>query len=173
MPLIRLECGSKKSNILFRRWKERTQQHPSFCRWYQHRAERGGRPRRREGTSESEVPSLEPVRGDNMKRESITVYDYDDKPRTIQLPDKDIRLIHVTILSGDETGYVQFDDNTILDFDASNCRMQSFYDGSYTVIGDDKLAQWIDWDPKGREFLQHARKSDIDAWNRRANDENM
>jgi hypothetical protein len=105
-----------------------------------------------------------------MKRESITVFDYDDKPRTMQLPDKGIRLIHVTILSGDETGYVQFDDNTIFDFDASDCRIQNFYDGSYTVTGDDMIARWLDWDPQGKEFLSHLRKQDM--WRIKENDPN-
>ena len=86
-----------------------------------------------------------------MKRTSMTVYDYDDRPKEIQLPDKDIKLLHVAILSGDETGYVQFEDGTILEFDASNCRCQSFYDGSYTVLGEEKIEDWIDWKPQAGE----------------------
>ena len=91
-----------------------------------------------------------------MKRTSMTVYDYDDRPKEIKLPDKDIKLLHVTILSGDETGYVQFEDGTILEFDSSNCRMKSFYDGSYTVTDENDLRKWFDYQPKGK-FLQHAR----------------
>ena len=94
-----------------------------------------------------------------MKRKSITVYDYDDRPTTIQLPDKKIRLLHVTVLSGDETGYVQFEDDTIQEFDASDCRIQSFYDGSYTVIDKEELAKWFDWVPEVKEFLSYERKS--------------
>lgn len=92
-----------------------------------------------------------------MKRTSMTVYDYNDDPQIIKLPDKEITLVHVCVLSGDETGYVQFSDNTIMEFDASTCRMQSFFDGSYTVIGDDNLAKWLDWEPKG-EMLSYKRK---------------
>ena len=98
-----------------------------------------------------------------MKRTSMTVYDYDDRPKEIQLPDKDIKLLHVVILSGDETGYVQFEDGTILEFDASNCRYQSFYDGSYTVSGDKKIEDWIDWKPKtGEGAYERMRMMDKD-----------
>lgn len=92
-----------------------------------------------------------------MKRERMVVFDYDDTPRTIELPDKDIALVHVTILSGDETGYVQFDDKTIMEFDASDCRMQNFYDGSYTITGEEDLEKWFDWEPEG-EMLSYKRK---------------
>lgn len=104
-----------------------------------------------------------------MKRERITIYDYDNKPKIIQLPDKDIRLIHVTILSGDETGYVQFDDNTIFDFDASDCRIQSYYDGSYTVTENDMLERWLDWDPQGKKHLSYSRNEDM--WRIMENDQ--
>lgn len=96
-------------------------------------------------------PSQEPVRGGKMKRTSMTVYDYVDRPKEIQLPDKDIKLLYVAILSGDETGYVQFEDGTILEFDASDSRWQDFFDGSYTVSGDKKIEEWIDWKPKEGE----------------------
>lgn len=123
---------------------------PSLC-WLvedkQHKgvgASGGGR-----GWSVSDTLSLEPVKGEGtVKRTSMIIYDYDDRPHEIQLPDKDIKLLHVTILSGDETGYIEFEDGSTLEFDASICRCQDFYDGSYTVSGDGNIGKWMDWEPK-------------------------
>lgn len=139
MPLHRLECSSKKSSIL-----------PCFLWWQPSRTGRappaagGGR-----SVSDGRPPRSRGKEKETMKRTSMTVYDYNDVPQIIKLPDKEITMVHVCVLSGDETGYVQFSDNTIMEFDASTCRMLSFYDGRYTVAGDDNLAKWFDWEPEG------------------------
>ena len=39
----------------------------------------------------------------------MKIYDYDDKVREVEIPDdKHIKAIHVTIWSGDETGFMLF-----------------------------------------------------------------
>lgn len=85
-----------------------------------------------------------------MRRTTMTIYDYDDRPVTIQLPDKDIELVLVTILSGDETGHVKFTDKSCVYFDASDARSIDFFDGGYVVTGEDNLAKWFDSVPEGR-----------------------
>lgn len=79
----------------------------------------------------------------------IKIYDYDNNVEMIEIPDgKKIESIDVTVLSGDETGYIFFTDGTRKRFDASNCRMTSFDDGSYTVPPK-KVDEWINWKPHG------------------------
>ena len=53
----------------------------------------------------------------------VKIYDYDDKIKEIKIPeDKQIKSIYVRICSGDETGYINFTDNTSIMFDASCTR---------------------------------------------------
>lgn len=87
----------------------------------------------------------------------IKVYDYDDRPLEIELPDKEIDFIHVTVLSGDETGYVVFTDKTRVEFDASDCRLMGYYDGSYLVTGDD-IDKWIKFEPSGERTISYERQ---------------
>jgi hypothetical protein len=76
----------------------------------------------------------------------IKIYDFADKTADFTIPDdKTISEIDVTVLSGDETGRITFTDGTYINFDASNCRLHDFYDGSYTVKGDN-IQKWIDFD---------------------------
>ena len=42
----------------------------------------------------------------------IRIYDYDDNAVTIEIPDKPIKRIYVTVLTGDETGTIRFEDDT-------------------------------------------------------------
>jgi hypothetical protein len=44
-----------------------------------------------------------------------------------------------------------------MEFDASDCRTQNFYDGSYTIAGEEDLEKWFDWEPEG-EMLSYKRK---------------
>lgn len=81
----------------------------------------------------------------------ITIYDYANTAKEIELPDKDVLEIAVTVLSGDETGYVKFTDGTEIEFDASDCRLMSYYDGAYTVEGEN-IQKWIDFKPSGNRF---------------------
>ena len=47
----------------------------------------------------------------------LRIYDYKNRPVDIELPDKPIRSIFVLILSGDETGRVEFEDGETFSFD--------------------------------------------------------
>lgn len=77
---------------------------------------------------------------------NITIYDYDNEATNVIIPDdKAIESIYVEVLSGDEVGIIKFTDGTHIRFDASDCRMHDWYDGSYVVCGDN-LQKWIDYD---------------------------
>ena len=87
---------------------------------------------------------------------TITIYDYADKPLELELPDKKIKYISVTVLSGDETGTVYFEDGSRVNFDASDCRIQGFYDGSYIVNGEN-IEKWINfnnWDGYTKSYCR-------------------
>lgn len=91
----------------------------------------------------------------------IEVYDYNNNVETVEIPNgKEIESIDVTVLSGDETGYIFFTDGTRKRFDASNCRMMSFDDGSYTVPSK-RVDAWINWKPHGLTN-SYERQSDFD-----------
>ncbi len=77
---------------------------------------------------------------------TMTIFDFEDTEVKIELPDKPIKAISVTVLSGDETGTVIFDDGTTVGFDASNSRICNFFDGSYTVIGE-QIFDWLAFKP--------------------------
>lgn len=77
---------------------------------------------------------------------TMTVFDFENREVKIELPDKPIKAISVTVLSGDETGTVIFDDGTTVDFDASYWRICDFFDGSYTVIGE-QVSDWLAFRP--------------------------
>lgn len=79
---------------------------------------------------------------------TIKVYDYDNKAKEINLPDKKIISIYVHILSGDETGMIVFEDGDVITFDASDFRLVGYDDGSYVVNGD-KIEEWINFQPTG------------------------
>lgn len=83
----------------------------------------------------------------------MKIYDYDDKVKEIEIPDdKQIESIDVRICSGDETGYINFTDNTSIMFDASCTRCMLFDDGYYNVEGDD-IEAWLNWIPTHGEYL--------------------
>ena len=49
----------------------------------------------------------------------MKIYDYDNREVIIELPYKEIKEVFVNVLSGDETGIVEFVDGTYIRFDAS------------------------------------------------------
>ena len=90
----------------------------------------------------------------------IKIYDYENKPTEIVIPDdKEISAIFVTILSGDEVGIVVFTDGTLIRFDASVCRLQSFYDGSYVVTGED-IPKWLSYESD--RIISYSRQDEFD-----------
>jgi hypothetical protein len=72
--------------------------------------------------------------------------------------DKKISEIYVKVLSGDETGYFKFTDGTQIEFDASNSRNFSYFDGEYTVVGE-HIMEWLCFDTDNvRGTLSYARQ---------------
>lgn len=83
----------------------------------------------------------------------MKIYDYDDKVKEVDIPDdKHIKYIVVNIVSGDETGYVTFDEDEFVDFDASNNRIRVFDDGGY-IVEEDNIQKWLNWIPTHGEYL--------------------
>ncbi|MDO5304118.1 MAG: hypothetical protein Q4E87_00920 [bacterium] len=58
--------------------------------------------------------------------------------------------ISVTILSGDETVDVYYEDGTVEYFDSCNNRIDNHFDGNYVVMGDE-LNEWF----RFTKFLGH------------------
>lgn len=92
----------------------------------------------------------------------ITIYDYADKTKEITLPDKEIAEIFVSILSGDETGFVKFTNGTKIKFDASDDRITDYYDGMYTIEGED-IKKWIDFKPSSNRTVSYERQDAFDT----------
>ena len=75
------------------------------------------------------------------------IYDFENKVTIVEIPDKPIDRIEVTILSGDETGIIYFKDGTTQSFDASDCRNTDCFDEEY-IVDDMYIKEWIAIDPK-------------------------
>lgn len=91
----------------------------------------------------------------------ITIYDYRNDVKEVTLPDKEIVKIYISILSGDETGYIRFIDGKKIRFDASDSRIASYYDGGYTVEGED-IKKWIDFKPSDNRTASYERRDIFD-----------
>ena len=76
----------------------------------------------------------------------MKIYDYINRPVEVDLPDKEIKAIVVKILSGDETGFVLFEDGSRLEFDASMERISDYEYGCYFVL-QEYMAEWMNWKP--------------------------
>lgn len=93
----------------------------------------------------------------------MIIYDYDDRPVEIELPNKPIAAIYVTVLSGDETGFVVFKDGQVVYFDASNFRNWVFYDGSY-VVTEENVQTWMSFKPPKGRTASYERQSLFDVF---------
>ena len=93
----------------------------------------------------------------------IAVYDYDSAKKEITLPDKEIVEIFVSVKSGDETGYVKFADGERIWFDASDCRLTGYDDGSYFLEGEN-IQKWIDFTPSGNRTASYERQEIFCGW---------
>ena len=74
------------------------------------------------------------------------IYDYNNNAIEVDAGDEPINLITVTILSGDETGLIVFEDGTTQAFDASECRCIDSFDGQYVVPGN-QVEKWASIKP--------------------------
>ena len=75
------------------------------------------------------------------------IYDFENKVTIVEIPDKPIDRIEVTILSGDETGIICFKDGTTQSFDASDCRNTNYFDEEY-IVDDMYIKAWTAINPK-------------------------
>ena len=90
----------------------------------------------------------------------VKIYDYDNKAKEIKIPDdKQIESIDVRIRSGDETGYINFTDDTSIIFDASDDRDIPYDDGCYIVKGND-IEAWLKWKPCGGRLTHSYARQD-------------
>lgn len=75
------------------------------------------------------------------------IYGFNNEPRTILLLNRDvadISQIFVRVLSGDETGFVEFTDGKREYFDSSCSRFTEYFDGEYIVKGED-IPKWLEF----------------------------
>lgn len=76
----------------------------------------------------------------------MIIYDYDNRKREVNLPNKRITMLDVVILSGDEVVTVYFEDDTNITADSSYSRIHDFYDGGYIVRGE-QIEEWLKYKP--------------------------
>ena len=89
------------------------------------------------------------------------IFDYNDVLHPVELKSCGILAISVTILSGDETIDVYYEDGTVEYFDSSNNRIEDHFDGNYVVLGD-KLKEWYRFTKfLGRLDISYARKEEF------------
>ncbi len=73
---------------------------------------------------------------ENNTYETLTLYDYADRPETFDLQDKAIVQIDVSVITGDEEATVTYADGDQDTFSAyPENRTEDFFDGCYTVKG--------------------------------------
>lgn len=94
---------------------------------------------------------------------AFTVYDYDNKPAVYYISDykvSDIKEIFVSIISGDETGFIMMWDGIIYDFDASKTRTMNFDDGGYSITDKEDIVKWIKFKTlkNSRETVSYVRQ---------------
>ena len=95
----------------------------------------------------------------------ITVYDWDNNPKFIDVPVESIdgiASIDIRILSGDETGSINLKDGTIILFDASDDRLITHYDGDYTLSDPEGIKKWIEFEPDDSRTISYLRRNQFD-----------
>lgn len=98
-----------------------------------------------------------------MNNLRVTVYDYNNKQKILNIPDKDIKEIWVNVQSGDETGRITFNDGESVYFDASSDRTYSFDDCSYIVTGEN-IQKWLDFVPSLYKTASYERVDKTRKW---------
>lgn len=86
----------------------------------------------------------------------LKIYDYADNAVTIDLPDKDIKRIYVSVVSGDEIVRIVYTDGSLDFYDSSKTRIFSFNDGRYIVEGED-IERFINWEPTSDYYYSYDR----------------
>lgn len=86
----------------------------------------------------------------------MRIYDYKNRAKNINLPDKEIHMISVIVLTGDEIVTVRFSDGSFEKHDSSGCRNTDYFDGSYDVTGD-RIKDWMNYKPSGKRSCSYER----------------
>ena len=95
----------------------------------------------------------------------ITVYDWNNNPKFIDVPVESIDgivSIDICVLSGDETGSINLKDGTIIPFDASDDRVRTYYDGDYTLSDPEAIKKWIEFKPDDARTISYIRRNQFD-----------
>ena len=96
----------------------------------------------------------------------ITVYDWNNKPKFVNVPAEsidDIVSIDIRILSGDETGSINLKDGTTIMFDASDDRCMTYYDGDYTLSDPEDIKKWIEFKLDNSRTISYIRRDQFDT----------
>ena len=86
----------------------------------------------------------------------MRIYDYKNRPKDINLPDKEIHMINVIVVTGDEIVTVRFSDGSLEKHDSSDRRITDYFDGAYDVTGD-KIKDWMNYKPSGKRTYSYER----------------
>ena len=86
----------------------------------------------------------------------MRIYDYENQAKDIKLPDKEIHMISVIVLSGDEIVTVSFSDGSFEKHDSSGYRITDYFDGAYDVTGD-RIKDWMNYKPSGKRTCSYER----------------
>lgn len=92
---------------------------------------------------------------------TITVYDYDNKEVQIDLPIKsadEILRIFVSVISGDETGFIELKNLEMIHFDSSDCRYIGYDDGDYCLDDPEQIKKWLEFNPPKNRTASYARQ---------------
>jgi len=95
----------------------------------------------------------------------ITIYDYESTAKECEIPAsdvKDIDTIMVNVISGDEEVWVHLKNGKRFYFDASDCRIIAYDDGTYFVEGTENIQKWLDYKPSGKRTASYERQEMFD-----------
>ena len=97
----------------------------------------------------------------NTHPKRACIFDCGDRARSVELKPVAIIAISVTILSGDATIDVYYEDGTVEYFDSSDNRIENNFDGNYVVMGDE-LKKWYKCTKfLGRLDISYARQEEF------------
>ena len=97
-----------------------------------------------------------------MTTRKITIYDYRDEAVEAEIPDKPIKEIRVTVISGDEVCYIEYEDGTSVEVDSSHDRILHFLDGVYLIDGEDEINRWLNFTPSYSIAASYERRDMFD-----------
>lgn len=85
----------------------------------------------------------------------IKIYDYNDHATEIEL-EKHVKMIFVTVITGDEIISIIYEDGSTSCYDSSSCRRRDYYDGHY-VVNSDQIEEWANMEIPEDRAMSYAR----------------